>query len=257
MISKTIKNDLLKIFMFFFVAGILLIAFIMVLFMSLLGISLSDEQKKPAKTDINTNGDLGSLSAKYESSGNPGTIADTPGDPGGKSYGVYQFASNMGSLNSFLVWLSDQDKNLYEKLMDARNIDGGYGKNFDEVWKKIASENSQYFYDLQHTYIKGPYFDSVVSYFKGKGFDIESRSKALQNVVWSTAVQHGVGGAESIIGGQDLTKSDREIIIGIYNERMKVNVHFISSSAAVKQSVYNRFKTELQDALAMLEAEGG
>ncbi len=258
MISQTVKNDLLKVFMLFFVAGILLIIFIMVLFMSLLGISLSDEQQESVnKTDINISGDLGSLSAKYESSGNPETIADTPGDPGGKSYGVYQFAANVGSLNSFLMWLSNVEPNMHNRLLAAKNIDGGYGRNFDAVWIQIANADPQSFYNIQHTYIKGSYFDPVVSHFKEKGFNIEVRSKALQNVVWSTAVQHGVGGAKIIIGKQDLNNSDREIITGIYNERMKVNIYFISSSAAVKRSVYNRFKTELQDALAMLEAEGG
>jgi len=258
MISKTIKKDILKVFMFFFVLGILLIVFIMILFMSLLGGSLSNKQEEPVnKADINISGDLGSLSAKYESSGNPGTIANTQGDPGGKSYGVYQFAANMGSLNSFLMWLSSVDVNMYNRLMAAKNKDGGYGKTFDAVWTQIANEDPQHFYELQHTYIKGSYFDPVVSHFKGKGFDIESRSKALQNVVWSTSVQHGTGGAISIIGKQDLTKLDREIIIGTYNERTKVNIHFSSSSPAVRQAVYNRFKAELQDALAMLESEGG
>ena len=37
-----------------------------------------------------------SLSAKYESNGDPACIADNAGDLGGTSYGKYQFASNVG-----------------------------------------------------------------------------------------------------------------------------------------------------------------
>ena len=49
---------------------------------------------------------LGDLSAQYESNGDPGCISDGYGDPGGKSYGTYQFSSNAGSLGNFVVWLT-------------------------------------------------------------------------------------------------------------------------------------------------------
>jgi murein DD-endopeptidase MepM/ murein hydrolase activator NlpD len=207
---------------------------------------------------VNIDGNqIGFLSEKYESNGNPGVIANNPGDPGGKSYGAFQFAVNRGSMTSFLIWLRNVDKLLYDKLMNAYIRDGNwYGSNFDSVWKEIAREQTDYFYNLQYTYIKSAYFDPLVSYFKPRGFDILSRSKTLQAVIWSTSVQHGTGGATSILLKQDLTSDDRTIIIGIYNERMKVNIHFPSASASVKQSVYYRFKNELQDALASLEAEG-
>ena len=48
---------------------------------------------------------LGDLSAQYESNGNPGCISDGYGDPGGKSYGTYQFSSNAGSLNQFVNYI--------------------------------------------------------------------------------------------------------------------------------------------------------
>lgn len=210
------------------------------------------------KLNLDIDSGLGGLSGKYESNGNPGTIANTPGDPGGKSYGAFQFAVNRGSLNSFLIWLSNSDKILYDRLMNAKRKDGNtYGVNFDNEWEKIADEKPEYFYTLQYNYIKYAYFDPVVEYFRKKGFDIEIRSNTLQAVVWSTSVQHGTGGAIGIISIQNLKAIDREIIIGIYNERMRVDVYFSNSSPAVRQAVYDRFERELQDALEMLEAEGG
>lgn len=46
---------------------------------------------KPEGSDSKT---LGSLSAPYESSGNPGTVSTGNGDPGGVSYGTYQLTTN-------------------------------------------------------------------------------------------------------------------------------------------------------------------
>jgi hypothetical protein len=205
---------------------------------------------------INVKGGLGSLSAKYESSGEPGTIADNQGDWGGKSYGLYQLAVNMGSMDSFLMWLKGADVKIYNRLISARIKDGGYGVNFDSEWKSIAREQREHFANLQHSYIKISYYDPVVDHFKGK-IDFNKRSKALQNTIWSTSVQHGVGGAINIISKQNLKGTDREIIVGIYNERMKVGIYFANSSPSIRAGVYKRFEQELQEALAMLQSEGG
>lgn len=48
---------------------------------------------------------LGDLSARYESDGNCGCISNNPGDAGGKSYGMYQFASRPGILQDYCMWL--------------------------------------------------------------------------------------------------------------------------------------------------------
>ena len=50
---------------------------------------------------------LGDLSSRYESSGDPGTVSSGYGDPGGKSYGLYQFSSNAGTLDEYIQWLQD------------------------------------------------------------------------------------------------------------------------------------------------------
>ncbi|MEN8906030.1 MAG: M23 family metallopeptidase [Clostridiales bacterium] len=229
---------------------VIVLFLIIIVVISVTGIELEQDENGYV-----ISGELGLLSSKYESNGDPGAISDTPGDIGGKSYGAYQFASNMGSLTSFLGWLKDNDNELYNRLMSARKKDGGYGGYFDKEWQEIADMDSTKFLELQHEYTKYVYYDPVVEYFKTKGFDITIRSRALQNVVWSTAVQHGAGGAKQIIGLQNLNGSDEEIITGIYTERMKVDIYFKSSSQAVKDSVKKRFENELKDALIMLEED--
>ena len=57
-----------------------------------------------------------------------------------------------------------------------------------------------------------------------------TRSLAFQNVLWSTAVQHGPyfegGGAPYIFGKVNLNGTDAEIITAIYNERSRVDANF-------------------------------
>jgi hypothetical protein len=203
---------------------------------------------------------LASLSAKYESSGNPGIIGNNKGDWGGKSYGTFQFASNVGTLANFLSWLKDIDSNLYKRLTSARDLDGGFGSNFDNEWRKIANEDSEYFYTLQYNFTKKSYFDVVIDYFKDKGIDYTKRSYTLQSVIWSSSVQHGSYGAIGLIKTIDIDldddlEDDARFIKAIYAEKRKVNIYFASSSQSIKNSVYNRFINEEKDALVMLKVE--
>jgi hypothetical protein len=203
----------------------------------------------------NSNISLGSLSAKYESNGKPGIIGNTSGDYGGKSYGAWQFSANMGSLQNFMKWLSRNNTDFYKQLVAAKKLDGGkFGSNFDKKWRMIARNNNTKFLKLQHGYTKHSYYDNTVAQLKKTyRIDINTRSNALRNVLWSTAVQHGVTGAYNIFKKFNLAASDESIINSIYNERLKVNTYFRNCSASIKQSVKNRFINERRDALAMLK----
>ncbi|WMJ79296.1 vgrg protein [Clostridium sp. MB40-C1] len=200
---------------------------------------------------------LGIKASKYESNVNPGTISNTPGDYGGKSYGAWQFSAKTGSLNDFINWLKDNNGEFASKLLKAKSKDGNkFGKNFDAEWTSIASNNREQFMKAQQGYVKGHYYDKVAQTLKSKfGFDINTRSNALKESLWSTVVQHGTGGASAIFSKLNLNNSDANIINDLYNERQKVNIYFRSSSDRVKQSVYNRFTREKQDMLSMLKEE--
>lgn len=124
---------------------------------------------------------------------------------------------------------------------------------FDQAWKQLAAADPE-FGELQHRFIKQSHYDPVVQNLRGYGVDINQRSSALQNVIWSIGVQHGSGGASNLWrnAGIKSNMSDREIITRLYNERMKVDKYFSRSSASIKASVKRRFQNELQDALRML-----
>jgi len=99
------------------------------------------------------------------------------------------------------------------------------------------------------------------------GVDVNSRSGALKDVVWSTSVQHG-GGTNIVDKAFATMKAqgtfnpadknfDANAIKAIYAERGAKNPdgslkHFSNNSPAVQKGVSDRFVNEQKDALKML-----
>jgi RHS repeat-associated protein len=196
---------------------------------------------------------LGRLSEKYESRG-PGTVSTGKGDHGGVSYGSWQLASNMGSPDDFLA----NEGSVYRR--EFGNSKPGTAE-FSRIWKGIAQREPLAFKASQHAFIKRRDYDVMLSNVKEQiGIDINSRSQVLKDVVWSTAVQHG--GQSNVIqkalAGRDLSKLDDATIIKlIYAERGRKNssgqlARFYSSSIEVQQSVADRYKSEMKEALKKL-----
>lgn len=200
-----------------------------------------------------TNNNLGWLSAKYESGTDTGAISGGQGDLGGKSYGSFQLASNTGSLQGFVNFLASNNPTLYNSLA---GLTLG-SSDFDSAWKYLASHNKDQFQLAQQAFIKKEFYNPAESSILNKlGIDINSRSSALQDVLFSTAVQHGAGGALSVFrnAGINASMSDKDIINRIYDERGANGgeKYFSGNSSAVIAGVLNRFANERQDALAEL-----
>jgi len=204
---------------------------------------------------------LGTLSAKYETGGRgPGTVSTGAGDPGGVSYGSYQMATKMGTVTRFVT------EARFPWLPDFQNLTAGTAE-FTACWKRIATSQTDAFQKCQHEYIKKTHYDLLAAkILSDDGLDVNTRSGALQDVVWSTAVQHG--SATSIVhralANVTIAKTDpsfdEQLIRAIYAERGRKKpdgnlLYFSRSSPSVQNGVSNRFKNELQDALAMLAKE--
>ena len=189
---------------------------------------------------------LGSLSAKYESNGNPGTIANTKGDLGGKSYGTYQLTANSGHAQKFA--------NQYGGALKGLKVGSSA---FDTAWKKEAQNNPDKFKQAQHSYIANAHYQPALNAFKSvTGITkTEKMPIAVQNMIWSIGVQHGAGGARNVFKNSGVKSSDswETMIKKIYAERSKVNIYFKNSTQAIKNGVANRFKNELNDALKQLK----
>ena len=205
--------------------------------------------------------ELGKLSAKYETGDRgPGVVSSGAGDPGGVSYGSYQMASKMGVPQRFVSQPG------FPWARDFQNLTAGSAE-FTAVWKRIAASQPEAFQKAQHEYIKKTHYDLLVAKILcDNKVDVNTRCHALQDVVWSTAVQHGpatpiVGRACSSLSCQtDDPKYDEYLIRAIYAERGKKKsdgtlAYFSRSSPNVQTGVSNRFKSELQDALAMMAKE--
>ena len=136
--------------------------------------------------------ELGALSAKYETGGRgPGTVSTGAGDRGGVSYGSYQMATKMGVPARFVGQAG------FPWVQDFKDLVPGTAQ-FTACWKRIAAAQTDAFQEAQHEYIKKTHYDLLAAkILNDDNLDVNSRSRALQDVVWSTAVQHG--GATPIV----------------------------------------------------------
>ncbi|HET9479354.1 MAG TPA: LysM peptidoglycan-binding domain-containing protein [Pyrinomonadaceae bacterium] len=201
---------------------------------------------------------LGALSAKYETGGRgPGTVSTGAGDPGGVSYGSYQMATKMGTVARFIGQTG------FPWAQDFKGLTPGTAE-FTAVWKLIATNQTAEFQRAQHEFIKATHYDLLAAKVLAENdVDVNTRGRAVQDVIWSTAVQHG--GATPIVSRAIANLSctsedpayDKQLICAIYAERGRKKpdgnlAYFSKSSPGVQAGVSKRFKNEEQDALAML-----
>ena len=219
-------------------------------------------------SDFNFDPELGSLSARYESRGNPATIGWD--STGGFSYGTYQLAANVGVMNEFHAWLARAHPDLESQLKAAGGASAARAGTdaYKAAWAQVMG--TQEGAEAQHEYAVIAYFVPGNRRIKDRtGLDATQRSVTVQNVVWSTAIQHGAGGARNIferalaaLGYPSnevtaLQPTDAALTRAVYAERRANNgsKYFGSSTAAVRASVVNRFHNEEADALRSLEQE--
>ncbi len=193
---------------------------------------------------------LGELSAKYESA-KDGISAIGYDRVGGTSYGKYQIASNVGTFDQFVNFASKEAPDIAAKLRSGGEANTGsrYGK-MPKIWREIASEHPERFNQLQENFIKKTHYDPTITALKEKGIEIESDT--LKQVVWSTAVHHGSGGAKSIFDKAIASvgaENPKDLIAKVYDLRA---TRFSSSTTEVRQAVQNRLLAEKSVALAQL-----
>lgn len=204
-----------------------------------------------------TNG-IGKLSARFESGGD-GIAAIGYDSTGGTSYGKYQIASRVGSMNNFLQFLDKEAPDLSRRLRKAGPANTGSRRGgMPNEWRAIAKEQPERFERLQESFIhESHYKPALEAIEKSTGIDSASLSPAMREVIWSTAVQHGPGGAARIfaraddLSGKPTEASyERKLINNVYNVRAG---QFGSSTRQVREAVQSRFRQEKQLALSMLD----
>lgn len=193
---------------------------------------------------------LGWLSAKYESgAAGPGAIGFD--SKGGTSYGTYQIATRPGTMRNFLKFLGRKYPVIHKMLVKAGSSETGIRSPFADAWRGLARTIPDAFGAMQHEFIRMTHFDIAAKKLTQAGIDINRMSQIMAEILWSTAVQHGPGGATSIF--RKAYKEDGgepEIIRRIYALR---GTKFGSSTEAVRASVLQRFQNEEQRALAVFQ----
>ncbi|GBG55149.1 hypothetical protein SPFL3102_03589 [Sporomusaceae bacterium FL31] len=209
---------------------------------------------------------LGDLSKKYESGDcGPGTISHTPGDLGGASYGVYQFASASGIPQAFVQWLCSQGYPNGPYLAQA----GKPGTpSFDKAWKAVAYEDGEAFYAWQHEYAALMYFYPAKEGLRAIGYDLDKHHDVISQIAWSAAIHYSARWVPELfleacqdMGYPNLSyinahMFDKDFIPYIYQVRSKSrdSNDWISSrnTEEIKYGLRNRMVNECNDALAML-----
>jgi hypothetical protein len=162
-------------------------------------------------------------------------------------------------MDNFIDFLEDKAPDIAAKLKSAGPSDtGGKTGKMPEVWKQIAAEDPKNFEALQHEFIRvNNYSPAAKSIVLTSGVDVNTRSHALREVLWSTSVQHGPNGAERIFSkaietaqttktGQDF---DKAVIEEVYSLRQR---QFGSHGRRIREAVTARFQDEKSSAIAML-----
>lgn len=197
---------------------------------------------------------LGQLSANYE--GKAGTVSkgSSWGDKGGNSFGKYQFSSKTGGLDTFMTELKKNHPEMYNQLTANGGEyykDKDANKQFEENWKQLAKDNPE-FAKAQDEVAKKQWYDPAArSLQKNTGIDLNDRSLAVKNAVWSSAIQHGSGRVSDLFISAGITEdmNDQEIVRRLYAERDR------RYGALHGGNLSARYNREKQDAYAMLDQE--
>ncbi|HLJ45267.1 MAG TPA: hypothetical protein VKU01_04635 [Bryobacteraceae bacterium] len=224
--------------------------------------------------------DQGIISGEFETRHNgPGTVssgklADGTPDGGGQSFGLYQFTSqdldkngkpvkNGGTVGRFVN--SKEGEPWRKEFKDAHGKDlDPQSKEFKAKWQEIAKRDPETFAQAQQAFTGRNYYYPQADRLTKIGVDMEHRSVTLQNVVWSTSVQHGAG--NPIMGNaiekkaHDLHKkpadmTDGECIDAIYDARVEHNPRDRRRYREEHQYAKNMLRYEQEEAQSSLQAE--
>ena len=198
----------------------------------------------------------GDISARYES-GAEGSAAIGYDGTGGTSYGKFQLSSKQGSLDGFLRFLDGKGGDaaaVAQRLRAAGPADTGSRSGaMPEAWKQAAQTPG--FAEWEHEFAQREFFDPAVRSLPAGAAEAVRQSPALQQMVWSTAVQHGAEGAAGIfkkVWRDGMTNAD--FVRAAYDERA---TRFGSSTPEVRASVQRRLRREADDILGGLSGAGG
>ncbi|MCV2508813.1 MAG: type IV secretion system protein [Neisseriaceae bacterium] len=183
---------------------------------------------------------LGQTSEKYESGGKgPGVINGAQAaaqDKGGWSYGKYQIATNTGTMDQYLKASKYKD--------EFKGMKPGTPE-FNARWKEVAKKDPKGFAEDQHKFIQKTHYEKQIKLLKKNGIDLSNRGPAIQDLVWSTSVQHG-GNTNKIkdaLKGKDVSQMSNDQIIDAVQDR-RIIFYKKEADKDIRKSLLNRGNDE-------------
>ena len=186
-----------------------------------------------------------------------GVVSSGAKDSGGVSYGAYQSASSKAGGRQVQAFLKSPEGARWAdrfKGMDPTQPGGA----FAQEWKRIAANEPDEFFQAQHEYIKRTHYDPVVQKVQhATSLDINQRSRALQNVVWSMSAQHG--GAASLVTRAVQQAGPQGNLSNAAYDRKLINQLYAGRNTYADErgwpDLKTRYAAEQHDALRELEGE--
>jgi len=205
----------------------------------------------------------GQLAARFESGADgAASVGHTP--KAGTSYGTFQIASGTPTYSNFLRYLKDRAPDLHNRLSGHGPANtGSTSGSVPEEWRRIAEENPRRFEALQYDFILNSHYRPAVrEIFTLTGVDVSALSPATREVLWSSAVQHGVGGAAAIfacaidsvkpriVEERRVNLFEAALIEEVYRQRLMLKGH---SPLLGRDAMLNRYIREKSQALGLLD----
>lgn len=198
---------------------------------------------------------LGLTSSRYESGGRgPATISTGRGDAGGVSYGEYQLSSKAGTLQAYLA----------QSRYGARFVGlKPATRAFDALWLRLARAEPG-FAQEQHDFIGRTHYDAQVQRLRDAGIDLSNAGRAVQDLLWSTAVQYGAltlsiltKALRTAFGATvDATAlTDAQIVTAIQDYKLAHVDTLFARSKPLWPGLRRRIVDEKRDLLRLAEAE--
>ena len=200
---------------------------------------------KAADIQFNKNAHLGFISGEFESGGNPGVIAK---DNIGYAYGAWQINSRVGGLRDFIKTIETDERfaHLAELKIDS--------PEFQDEWARVAKNYPDAFLEKQHEFIEKTKFKPVLYYARSAGLNTTNR--AVQEVLWSQAVQHGFEGNKKIIDAAvkkvGKSSSADEIVRALYEARSNYVNGLSTLDDSLKANIINRYRHESSKAFGII-----
>lgn len=205
---------------------------------------------------------LGQTSEKYETSGKgSGTISTYNSDDfGGASYGCWQFASYLPEVmlsgkyrknpnrSPLQIYLA-QSKYAYKFL----NLKPATGE-FDSMWKSLSTDAN--FKIDQHDYMFTNYYKVMLSSLRRNGMDLTKFGIAVQDCIWSTAIQYGANAVSIFLKplAEKAQLLDKDIVTLVQDYKYQtVDIYFKSSSQAIRDGIRARCLAEKADLLKLIK----